>query len=96
MNGTFTVDFDGLKKMARDFFALAPDSTGEQLDAGFKCFSIGWMNCTFSDDFLGRVQKEAEHPALLRIVRDEYTRRRVPMVLAADADQATNRGKSWR
>lgn len=45
-----------------------------------KCFGIAWMNCTFGDSFMDRVAKEAEHPALLRIVRKYYMDNRLQYV----------------
>jgi hypothetical protein len=89
--GSIQTDFSGLKVMAKEFFELAVTATAEQLDGGLKCFGIAYMNCTFSDDFLGRIQKDAEAPALWRIVNNEYMKRRFPASGAAGAFETRNR-----
>lgn len=67
------VTYDELKKMSKEFFdaANATDSL-ESLEAGHKCFGIAWLNCTFSDDRFGEIQREVEHPILFKIVSQVY------------------------
>lgn len=78
--GTINTDWIGLKKIAAEFLRAAPTANADELDAGIKCFGIAWMNCRFADDFLGKIAQEAEHPALLRIVRRAYMQYRIPLV----------------
>lgn len=78
--GTINTDWYGLKLLAAEFCKAAPAASADALDAGMKCFGIAWMNCKFSDDFLGKVAQEAEHPALLRIVQKYYMDNRLKYV----------------
>lgn len=67
------VTYNELKKLSKDFFEAAKTATTlDSLDAGLKCFGIAWLNCTFPDTPLGKIQREVEHPVLLRIVNKVY------------------------
>jgi hypothetical protein len=89
--GSIQTDYSGLKVMAKEFFDLAPTATPEQLDNGMKCFGVAYTNCTFSNDFLGEIQRDAEAPVLRRIVNNEYMKRRFPASGAAGAFETRNR-----
>jgi hypothetical protein len=59
-------DLSGLKQMGKDFFDALPTATLEEIEAGFDCFAIGYLNAnlpTRSD----KLQAEC----LLRIVSRE-------------------------
>lgn len=76
---TIQCDYKGLKQMAKEFFDIAPTADYAQLDNGLKCFILACFGCEFSDDFIGKVQKEAELPVLRRLVEREYQKYRFGM-----------------
>jgi hypothetical protein len=76
---TIRCDYEGLKRMAKEFFDTAPSATPPQLDNGYKCFLLACLGCQFGNDFIGNVQKNAELPALKRIVERDYMKHRFSM-----------------
>ena len=79
--GSINTDWEGLKRIAAEFCRAAKDANEDELENGYKCFGLAWLSCNeFPGGLLGRVAKEAEHPALMRIVTTEYMKRRFPIL----------------
>lgn len=57
------VDFDGLKKLGKQFLDALPTANAEEAEAGWKCFVLAWLNCEYS-----RPGEEIQGEALLRIM----------------------------
>jgi len=38
------LNYEQLKKLAREFHEALPSATPDEADNGFKCFSLAWMN----------------------------------------------------
>ena len=73
-------DYAGLRKMAGEFIKALPDLNIEQADNGMKCFGLAYLGCKFPDDVLGRCNRDAGAPALLRIVSREYMTREIELM----------------
>jgi hypothetical protein len=61
------VDFDGLKRLGKEFLDALPGANVEEAEAGWKCFSLAWLNCRFA-----RAGEEIQALALLKIVSRAY------------------------
>lgn len=79
MRATIATDFDGLKRMAKEFHEAAPTLNRDELDNAFKAFGLGYLGCEFPDDVQGHANREAGAPALFRIVQREYLTRQLAL-----------------
>jgi hypothetical protein len=61
------VDFDGLKKLGKEFLDLLKTSTLEQADNGYKCFALAYLGCTFATP-----GEEVQAKYLMQIISREY------------------------
>lgn len=68
-------DWDGLKRMAKEFFDALPTRNVEELENGFKVFGLAYIGCQFEDSKLGKINQFGGAPALLRIVSRHYFNR---------------------
>lgn len=69
---TIQTDWEGLKRMSKEFFDALPSLDEAGLENGFKAFSLAYLGCRFPDDALGRSRELAAAPALMRIVSRQY------------------------
>ncbi len=44
------LDLNGLKRLGKEFLDALPNATLEEADAGFKCFSLAYLNADFAND----------------------------------------------
>lgn len=70
---TLQVDFDGLKRLGKDFLDALPTANIEEADAGFKCFSLAYLN--------GNFDKRDQHQAaiLMQIISRKYVMREIEL-----------------
>jgi len=76
---TIQTDFEGLKRMAKEFHESLPALDHEGLESGMKAFGLAYLGCTFPDNMLGQANRLAGAPALLRIVTREYVARQIEL-----------------
>lgn len=62
----FKTDFDGLKRLGKEFLDALPTSNIDEADNGLKCFQLAYLNGNFSDV----EQHQAE--LLLHIVSKQF------------------------
>jgi hypothetical protein len=82
-------DFDGLKRMAREFTYSMPTLDYEELENGMKAFGLAYIGCDYPDDIIGRANLEAGAPALLRIVQRAYMQRLIDLDAALAQGEKT-------
>lgn len=69
----YKTDFDGLKHLGKEFLDALPTATIEEADAGFKCFSLAYLNGNFDE-------REALQAAmLLQIISKKFILREVEL-----------------
>ena len=83
---TITTDFNSLKKMAKEFFDAVHSLNRDELENAFKAFGLAYIGCEYPDDFMGNIDREANAPALFRIVQREYLAR----IIDLEDDEYTN------
>lgn len=76
---TICIDFEGLKRMSREFHDALPTLNRDELENGFKAFGLAYIGCEFPDDIRGRANRDAGAPALFRIVQRAYIRRQIEL-----------------
>lgn len=69
---TIQTDWEGLKRMSKEFFDALPSLDEIGLENGFKAFSLAYLGCEFPDNALGRANELAGAPALMNIVSRHY------------------------
>lgn len=70
---TLQTDFNGLKRLAKEFLDALPTANIEEADAGFKCFSLAWLHGDFST--LEKLQADI----LLQIISKKYMLREIEL-----------------
>ena len=85
MNPSIETNFDGLKRMSKEFFDAMPTANLEELENGMKCFGLAYLGCEFPDDVRGRCERDAAAPALLRIVTRAYLDRQIQLSMGAQS-----------
>jgi hypothetical protein len=75
MNTTIETNFDGLKRMSKEFIDALPTLNSEGLENGFKAFGLAYLGCEFTNDDLGKINRDSAAPALFRVISDLYLKR---------------------
>lgn len=75
---TLQPDLNGLKRLGKEFLDALPTANLEEADAGFKCFSLAYIN----GDFNEREQLQAE--ILLKIMSRKLMEREVELALRGE------------
>lgn len=76
---SIATDFEGLKRMAREFHDALPTLNRDELENAFKAFGLALLGCDFPDNAMGEANRLAGAPALFRIVSREYTHRQIEL-----------------
>lgn len=84
---TIQTDWEGLKRMSKEFFDALPLLDEAGLENGFKAFSLAYLGCRFPDDALGRSRELAAAPALMKIVSRQYFNRMHELTAGQDKER---------
>lgn len=76
---TIQTDFEGLKRMAKEFNDAMPTLDREGLENGMKAFGLACLGCEYPDTLIGRANRDAGAPALFRIVNSAYIARQIEL-----------------
>ncbi len=85
---TIVINFEDLKKMAREYLDALPQLGVDEADNGFKAFTLAYQGCEFPSDLPGRADKEWGAPGLVRIVNREYNNRLFEIAMQGSREKA--------
>lgn len=86
---TIKTDFEELKRMAKEFNDAMPTLDREGLENGMKAFSLACLGCEYPDTLVGHANRDAEAPALFRIVSRAYIARQSELDAASSLNRNT-------
>ena len=71
---TYETDFDGLKRLGKEFLAALPTANIDEADAGLKCFQLAYLNGKFTE------AEQYQAAILLQIISMKFLRREEELV----------------
>ena len=69
----YKTDFDGLKRLGKEFLDALPTATIEEADAGLKCFQLAYLNGDFTEN------EQLQAAMLLKIISKKFIIREVEL-----------------
>lgn len=67
MSSLPTLDFEGLKKLAKSFLNRLPGASSNSIENGWKMFSLAYLNTQMTAR-----EVASDGPALFQVIRREY------------------------
>jgi len=70
----YQTDFDGLKRLAKEFLDALPTATIEEAVAGLNCFQLAYLNGEFTES------EQDQSEILLQIISKKFLHREAELV----------------
>ncbi len=80
-------DFEGFKRLARDFMQAAPTARLDELDNGWKCLGLAYLGCKHDDTPLGRFYEANTAPRVLQMASKVFMQREAELLAAEAVEQ---------